>query len=182
MLFINHLRIIALSLLLVGSLLAQGQESWSEVLRSKIDKAISGTFLQENLELKKLSLPEALTAKEAQEAKEHLYKVFQGQDLKGYAFIGQAPSMKNVFDFIVMFNTDKEILKTKVLIYREQHGRQIGSARWLSQFTGMSFEDQPVLGENIDGISGATISASSMTRAVKAALNSMAYLLEKGLL
>jgi Na+-translocating ferredoxin:NAD+ oxidoreductase RnfG subunit len=180
--FINRLPLLGLSLILTVSLLAQEQTSWSEVLRGKVDKAISGTFAQENLQLKKLVISEALTVKEALAAKEHLYEVFQGQDLKGYAYIGQAPSMKNVFDYIVIFNTDKEIIKSKVLIYREQHGRQIGSTRWLNQFTGMNAEDRPVLGKNIDGISGATISATSMTRAVKTALSTISYLLANELL
>ena len=36
---------------------------------------------------------------------------------------------------------------------REQRGRQIGTARWLNQFKGMTTADQAELSKNVDGIS-----------------------------
>ena len=74
--------------------------------------------------------------------------------------------MKNVFDYIIVFDNDLNILNTKVLIYREKHGRQIGTKRWLNQFLGKKVGDKVSLGKGIDGISGATISTTSMTKAV----------------
>jgi len=67
------------------------------------------------------------------------------------------------------------------LIYREEHGKQIGSQRWLKQFIGLSSTDNPSYGENIDAISGATISASSMTMAVGNVLKSIQILKQKKL-
>ena len=69
--------------------------------------------------------------------KNHFYEVFSGKVRMGYIYVDQAPSMKNVFDYIVLFSPELEIVKVKVLIYREKHGRQIGTKRWLIQFNGM---------------------------------------------
>ena len=84
--------------------------------------------------------------------------------------------MKNVFDYAILLSEDLEIVNTKVLIYREKHGRQIGMKRWLKQFFGMTSKDRPTLGDNVDGISGATISATSMTNSVREVLSTIEYL------
>ncbi|MDH5413496.1 MAG: FMN-binding protein, partial [Flavobacteriaceae bacterium] len=65
------------------------------------------------------------------------------------------------------------ITKTKVLIYREDYGGEIGSKRWLQQFIGKSKEDNLVYEQDIIGISGATISANAMTVAVNNLLKSI---------
>jgi len=96
-----------------------------------------------------------------------LYSIMVGDEKKGYAFVDQAPSMKNIFDYMVLLDPDLQIVEIKVLIYREQHGKQIAAKRWLKQFFGLGPKATPALGEDIDGISGATISARNMTVAVK---------------
>ena len=98
------------------------------------------------------------------------------------AAISSPISPENVFDYIVVFNTDLILEKAKVLIYREQHGRQIGTVRWLSQFKGMDVADRPELGKEVDGISGATISAKSMTNAVHDLLVALEDVKSKGFL
>ena len=39
-------------------------------------------------------------------------------------------------DFVVIYSTEFQILKSNVVIYREDYGGEIGSPRWLSQFEG----------------------------------------------
>ncbi len=87
--------------------------------------------------------------------------------------------MKDVFDYLIIVDPELQILKSKVLIYREQHGQQIGSQRWLKQFVGMTSDSRPQLGKNIQAISGATISATSMTQATQNALDQLNYLKSK---
>ena len=90
--------------------------------------------------------------------------------------------MKNVFDYALVFDSDLRTIKAKVLIYREKHGRQIGTPRWLNQFNDLGLDDKPELGVNIDGISGATISVKSMTDSVREVLETVRYLRENELL
>ena len=112
--------------------------------------------------------------------KDYLFEIqtSEGSAL-GYAYLGKAPSMKNVFDYLVLLEPDLQIKKAKVLIYREDYGRQIGSQRWLKQFIGAGSGDTLIYGEEIDAISGATISAKSMTQAINQVLTTMVALKAK---
>ncbi|GGE20325.1 FMN-binding protein [Psychroflexus salis] len=152
-------------------------------LQQKMNKALNDLFETEQIELKLIALPENINQKIKYNIEtDFVYQIKIEDNLKAYAYLGQANSMKDVFDYLVILNTDLVILKSKVLIYREQHGRQIGSQRWLKQFIEMDTSSEPKLGENIQGISGATISARSMTQATHQVLNNLAYLAEHKLL
>ena len=67
---------------------------------------------------------------------------------------------------MVIFDEDVIIKKSKVLIYREDYGGEISSKRWLRQFEGKKSDDTLHYEKDIVAISGATISAKSMTVAI----------------
>lgn len=155
----------------------------SPVLRQKLEQAVGTAFELESFRLEALSVPEASKAKGGADFSEYrLYRITSGEQPVGFAYLGEAPSMKNVFDYVVLFDPDLSIRKSKVLIYREDYGRQIGSQRWLQQFIGLKAGQSVVYGETVDAISGATISAKSMSTAVDRLLEGMASLREKGIL
>lgn len=157
-------------------------ENWSEKLKQKIDTVVLSTYQTDAYSLIPITVGNDVESNLKSKMNGHLYKVQKTEQDVGYIYVNQAPSMKNVFDYIVLFTPDLKIKNTKVLIYREQHGRQIGSKRWLSQFFGMGTQDRPTLGEEVDGISGATISCTSMTKAVDKLLASMQALEQNGTL
>ncbi|MEP3211382.1 MAG: FMN-binding protein [Maribacter sp.] len=149
-------------------------------LQKKIDAAIRSTYEVDNVKLKSITVPlDVNSATPADFTDNRLFEIHSGSNLIGYLYVGEAASMKRKFDYILMFHTDFTIKKSKVLIYREEHGKQIGSQRWLKQFIGLSFGDVLTYGDNIDAISGATISASNMTKAVGDVLKSIQILKEK---
>jgi len=152
--------------LFLGAALLSSFGNWEQdpKLQEKVDSAILQAFEIEGY----IPIPIELDAidQSAGTPKARSFKIMGNNVLLGYGYVGEAPSMKRVFDYIVLFNPDLRIKKTKALIYREDHGRQIGSERWLQQFISMTVNDTPNYGENIDAISGATISAKSMTKAV----------------
>lgn len=146
-------------------------------LKKKIDAAILSTYEVETSVLKNIAIPAELNVKTAADFTENsLFEIHSDSNHLGYLYLGEAPSMKRTFDYIVLFNRDFTIKKSKVLIYREEHGKQIGSQRWLKQFIGLSPADTPLYGEDIDAIAGATISASSMTKAVAEVLKGIQFL------
>lgn len=152
-------------------------------LQQKLHAAVQTTFEIEDFTLNLITVDSNVNSKTPVELEgEHLFKIVQGESLVGYAYLGQAPSMKNIFDYVVLFNTDLSIKKTKVLIYREDYGRQIGSQRWLKQFVGMKMDNEINYGEDVDAIAGATISAKSMTKAVSDVLNGIAVLKAENIL
>ena len=86
------------------------------------------------------------------------------------------------FDFLILLDIDFIIVRTKVLIYREDYGGEIGSKRWLKQFNGKGRNDELKLHQDIVAISGATISVKVMTASINRVLASIKILHEKKLL
>ncbi len=177
---VNSTVLVMTAFLFIGLSLSFSEGEISLRLQKKIDAAIRSTYEVENAILKSITVLEDInTATPADFTDNSLFEIHSGSNLMGYLYVGEAPSMKRKFDYIVMFNTDFSIKKSKVLIYREEHGKQIGSQRWLKQFIGLSLGDMLTYGDNIDAISGATISASNMTKAVGDVLKSIQILKEK---
>ena len=114
-------------------------------------------------------LPVKLTA-------DNFFRLKNGDALLGYAFVDQAPSKTAKFDYLVVLDVDLKVIHSKVLIYREEYGGEIGSKRWLKQFLGKTAGDRVDHERNIDGIAGATISVRSMTNAMDDLLQTIAIL------
>jgi len=108
--------------------------------------------------------------------------IYKNDDLIGYVFVDQAPSKTAKFDYLVLFDSKLRVINSKVLVYREEYGGEIGSKRWLKQFLGMSGTDRVDHESNIDGISGATISVRSMTNAMDDLLQTVGILQENNVL
>ena len=108
---------------------------------------------------------------------DNFFKIFSEEQFLGYGYIGNAPSKTADFDYLVLFDSNFIITKSKVLVYREEYGGEIGSKRWLKQFIGKFSESQELIaGKTIVPISGATISVKSMTNAINDLLKSLKVL------
>jgi Na+-translocating ferredoxin:NAD+ oxidoreductase RnfG subunit len=83
---------------------------------------------------------------------------------------------------LVLLDADLVVIKSKVLVYREDYGGEIGSKRWLAQFVGKTQNDDLRYGDNIMAISGATISVRSMTTAMNNLLKSLKILHSKNII
>jgi len=94
----------------------------------------------------------------------------------GFAYLGKAKSKIDLFDYVVIFDKNLVIAQVKVIIYREDHGHEISSKRWLQQFLGFEKNQEIIYKKDIAGISGATISATSLTLAVNNVLKSVGKL------
>jgi len=111
-------------------------------------------------------------------SEENLFKITSEGKHLGYGYIGNAPSKTATFDYLVLFDPEFIITKSKVLIYREEYGGEISSKRWLRQFIGASPNEQFTYNQDIIPISGATISVQSMTRSMNSLLKSITILKE----
>jgi len=152
----------------------------SKKIEKKVNKEITTFFGTEEFSttaVKISSIDNSLVKSEF--GKENLLNISSADGILGYAYIGNAPSKTATFDYLVIFDTDFKIVKSKVLIYREEYGGEIGSKRWLKQFIGKSLNDEVSFPENIDAISGATISVRSMTKALSDLLKSIKILHQK---
>jgi len=111
--------------------------------------------------------------------KNNFYKVLSQNEHLGFYFYGTAPSKTDYFDYVVIFDKELIVKKIKILAYREDYGGEIGSKRWLNQFNKFSKNDEAVYQGNIKAISGATISARSMTNSINDLLRSLEIIQNK---
>jgi len=109
---------------------------------------------------------------------ESFYVIKQNDILLGYFVVAQAPSKFHQFDYYIVFNSKAEILKIEILQYRENHGAEICSKKWLKNFINISTNNYVEYNRRIDGISGATISVNS----VKSDIFKVSNILKKALL
>ncbi|NOR29079.1 MAG: FMN-binding protein [Lutibacter sp.] len=109
----------------------------------------------------------------------NFFKIKSDDNFLGYYYLGKAYGKADYFDFIVIFDKDLIVSKVKILVYREDHGGEVGSKRWLKQFIGTTKEQQLKYQKDIAAISGATISAKSMTNEVNKLLKTIGILNNK---
>lgn len=177
---INRIKITGLFLLMGILLMGSGLP---KQLQKRVEKEIEKVFEVESIEIKSYpvsseinaSLPTKITA-------DNFFKLEKGSKLIGYFYVGNAPSKTAIFDYLVVFDANVKVVHSKVLVYREEYGGEIGSKRWLKQFVGKSGKDRVDHTTNIDGISGATISVRSMTNAIDSLLQTIGILQNKKLL
>jgi hypothetical protein len=152
-------------------------------MEKKIDKEISNAFSLQSFQKEILPIENTIQEELPVSFQEdNFQKIVVDNHVIGYFYFGKAPSKTDTFDFVVIFDTDLIIKKIKILAYREDYGGEIGSTRWLRQFNDLGKNDSVAYGKEIKGISGATISASSMTLAVNDLLQSLAILKNKNIL
>ncbi len=66
--------------------------------------------------------------------------------------------------------SDGKILQVRVLTYRESRGGEVRYPAFLKQYQGVELQSDYHLNNNIDGISGATLSVNAMSRMARLAL------------
>ncbi len=123
----------------------------------KINKSLLELWPETELDIEKLALSKGNT---------HYYSLKHNDVLEGILALSKAPSKFDLFDYMVIFNPKGEIIQSKVLIYREDYGGEIGSKRWMKQFVGKSAQDNFRLGDDIQGVSGATISCRAAVEGI----------------
>ncbi len=149
-----------------------------EKIEKKADKVIAKFYETESFNKKVVKISEAMNAKTAANFKEdNLFEIIDGDKKLGYGYIGTAPSKTATFEYLILFDKDFIITKSKVLVYREEYGGEISSKRWLQQFDGATAGGKELkYNEDIIPISGATISVRSMTKAINEVLESITIL------
>ena len=140
-------------------------------LKKKVTKEVKTTFDIKDFQLNELIINDTVQQKLSKRTNtNYLFKIEKDNEILGYAYVDKAPSKTDEFDYLILLNKNLIIAKTKILIYREDYGGEIGSKRWLKQFIGKKSSDKLQYEKDIIAISGATISALAMTNAVNSFL------------
>ena len=148
-----------------------------KTIQKKVNKEIKKVFQVSYFSTNQVVIPKNISVKLPTKISDsNLFSIFHEEKQFGYAFVGKAPSKTAEFDYLVVFDTELKVIHSKVLLYREEYGGEIGSKRWLRQFVGKTGEDRVSYRTNIDGIAGATISVQSMTKSMDDLLQTIGIL------
>ncbi len=123
----------------------------------KFEKEVSKFYHVDDITLSEIA--------ELSSGKDLFYNVFAKTERIGRAVLTSASGRFDHFDFMIVFNNEFQIVYLKILTYRSQYGAEIMSKKWLKQF----YNKQPAAfnyGNDIQAISGATLSAQSLTQTI----------------
>lgn len=152
-------------------------------IQKKVDKEISEIFEIDTFKFEAFNIPNDISKKLPSKFEaDNFFQIHSNNKLLGYAYVSKAPSKTDQFDYLVLLDSELVVLNTKILVYREDYGGEIGSKRWLKQFIGKTQNDDLRYGDNIMAISGATISVRSMTTAMNNLLQSLKILHSKNII
>jgi Na+-translocating ferredoxin:NAD+ oxidoreductase subunit G len=99
-----------------------------------------------------------------------VYVAKTGDKIDGYAVIDDEKGQHEPISFGIKISPEGKVERIEVMVYREAYGSEIKDPRFRAQFVNKTRGDTLKLGQDIDGITGATISARSTTNVVKRAL------------
>jgi Na+-translocating ferredoxin:NAD+ oxidoreductase RnfG subunit len=176
----NIKRIALLSVMMICGLVFLAQAGFSSTLLTK-DQALNEVLGKpDSTTVKKITLTKA--DKEKIKAKldnrriliRSKYQVIFGtKDKKpaGAAMIVTQPGKWGMIEFMVGLDANTAKVKRVVVMKsREKRGRQITKDNFLNEFIGKTPSNNLILDQDIDGISGATISARAAAHAVREAM------------
>ena len=153
-------------------LLSNSSDNYLELYGKKINKEIKKVFEKDEIHFEVFDLMQDTGL----EDDNSFYKLISDNKIIGFANINKVnacqiggcnrPDLLNTtrydhFYYMAVFDINLSILKITVLDYQSEYGYEICSKNWLKQFKG-SPDKYFEYDENIDAISGATVSAEAM--------------------
>jgi hypothetical protein len=96
----------------------------------------------------------------------HVWHITNEDSLNAIAILDNVIGKSMPITFFVIFTTLSQIQHVEIVKYRESYGGEIKSRRWLDQFKNRDTSSDFKIGKDINGISGATLSANSISHGV----------------
>lgn len=88
----------------------------------------------------------------------------------GFFIVDDVVGRHEKITYAVALDAHGKVKGIEILSYHETYGYQVREASWRSQFDGLSAQNMPELGDNIDNITGATLSCKHVTQGVRRVL------------
>ena len=143
----------------------------SEIKESSV-KAIQN-FYNDSIEVisKKFKIPKKIKKEIQNKVKQKFFRdqiyywIIKKDDKNiGYALLDNSIGKSMPITYLVIFDSNQQIVHSGIIKYREGYGGEVAGKKWLAQFNGMKRDSLYKFPENIAGISGATISVRSVTK------------------
>ena len=156
-------------------------------IREDAEELIFSTYGEDiQVDFKKWNPPQEIKIYSEKKARsrfmfDHVYvwKISESNSLIGVAILDNVLGKSLPITYLTCFNMDGQLINVHIVKYREDYGYEVGNKRWLNQFIGLGINSDFIIGKNIDGISGATISVNSVTRGINRSSIIVEYLLTK---
>jgi len=156
-------------------------------IREDAEELIFSTYGEDiQVDFKKWNPPQEIKIYSEKKARsrfmfDHVYvwKISESNSLVGVAILDNVLGKSLPITYLTCFNMDGQLINAHIVKYREDYGYEVGNKRWLNQFIGLGINSDFIIGKNIDGISGATISVNSVTRGINRSAIIVEYLLTK---
>jgi len=156
-------------------------------IREDAEELIFSTYGEDiQVDFKKWNPPQEIKIYSEKKARsrfmfDHVYiwKISESNSLIGVAILDNVLGKSLPITYLTCFNMDGQLINVHIVKYREDYGYEVGNKRWLNQFIGLGVNSDFIIGKNIDGISGATISVNSVTRGINRSAIIVEYLLTK---
>jgi hypothetical protein len=101
-------------------------------------------------------------------------RIRTGLATEGFAVVRNVLGKDQPITFLVATDTAGALKDVDILVYREPYGGEVAYEAWRKQFRGKTASDPLVIGRDVRSISGATISANSVTQGIRVALTDLA--------
>jgi len=97
------------------------------------------------------------------------YVATSGGHVDGYAFIDEEKGEHLPITFAVKLSPTGKVMRQEIVVYREARGDEVRDDKFRAQFVGKSAADAIDTDQDIQAVSGATISSRAMAVGVKRA-------------
>ena len=163
-------RLISFYLILLGGILLGGSP-----IRDAAEKYIISQFdVDVSIYMHTLKLDTELKVLVQNKVKQRFYRdelyywnISNNDTTIAYALMDNVLGKSMPITFLVILNNEGNIGAVEVIKYREAYGGEVGNKSWLTQFINSTDTSQFIVGKNIDGISGATISVNSLSKGIQ---------------
>ena len=136
-------------------------------LGNGVDPALQGEFQEV---FPTATHAENLSTKSRSSRDPQVLELRNGDSLQGYGVAIYVVSRSGPFRILVSISPDETVMDVKIPKYPHRRGRAVKKQTFLDQFNGVSYGEPLTLGEQVDGVSGATSSATALTGGVRQAL------------
>ena len=141
-----------------------------EALKKMLPEADHFEPEQVDLSADQLSRAQRLAGRAFREDDYRFWVGRKGPAVVGYATVLEVIGKERPITFMIGIAPSGEIKGVEVLVYRESRGSQIRNPRFMAQFVGKKIDNPLRLGDDVESVSGATLSSRAATYAVKKAL------------
>lgn len=96
-----------------------------------------------------------------------VWRALRGDAFIGYVVVDEVIGKHELITYAVALDPKGIVRGVEILDYREARGGEVRDPRWRAQFTGKGPGDALRLGEDIQNLSGATLSCRHITEGVR---------------